>query len=236
MLGFLFQGSSKSGGESTDSGSAVNTLSSKADLAEAQLEPESPISKKASSSDHQAFDQKHLQQFQQQQLHQEMASDTSRTGTSQNQSAAGKAPMDKVLKLQCLTVNLPVLSLTISPKLGKKLVSLLLLLLFCSLSFFFLSLSPSSISSYTTAQIPTTLRKSIKFRVSLISERFSDECLTWSERNRERKREVYCSHKKKQRENLHSSYHCFSLYCWPTLVLYSILITPPNKNFMFFYP
>ncbi|XP_030957306.1 transcription factor TGA9 isoform X1 [Quercus lobata] len=88
-------GSSKSGGESTDSGSAVNTLSSKADLAEAQLEPESPISKKASSSDHQAFDQKHLQQFQQQQLHQEMASDTSRTGTSQNQSAAGKAPMDK---------------------------------------------------------------------------------------------------------------------------------------------
>ncbi|KAL4611698.1 hypothetical protein ACB092_08G144300 [Castanea dentata] len=87
-------GSSKSG-ESTDSGSAVNTLSSKADLAEAQLEPESPISKKASSSDHQAFDQKHLQQFQQQQLHQEMASDTSRTGTSQNQSAAGKAPIDK---------------------------------------------------------------------------------------------------------------------------------------------
>lgn len=140
LLGFLFQGSSKSGGESTDSGSAVNTLSSKADLAEAQLEPESPISKKASSSDHQAFDQKHLQQFQQQQLHQEMASDTSRTGTSQNQSAAGKAPMDKVLKLQFLTVNLPVLSLTISPKLGKKLVSLLLLLLFCSL-FHSLSLS-----------------------------------------------------------------------------------------------
>lgn len=145
LLGFLFQGSSKSGGESTDSGSAVNTLSSKADLAEAQLEPESPISKKASSSDHQAFDQKHLQQFQQ-----EMASDTSRTGTSQNQSAAGKAPMDKVLKLQCLTVNLPVLSLTISPKLGKKLVSLLLLLLFCSLFFLSLSLSLEHIFIYNS--------------------------------------------------------------------------------------
>jgi hypothetical protein len=154
----------------------VNTLSSKADLGEAQLEPESPIStKKASSSDHQAFDQKHLQlqHQQQQQIHQEMASDTSRTTgpSSQNQSA-GKAPLEKVLKLQCLTVNLPVLSLfSISPKLGKKLVSFLLLLLFL---FCCLSLSLSSISSYTTAQIPTTLRKSIKFRVSLISERFSD--------------------------------------------------------------
>ncbi|GMY15819.1 transcription factor TGA9 isoform X1 [Fagus crenata] len=93
------RGSSKSGGESTDSGSAVNTLSSKADLGEAQLEPESPIStKKASSSDHQAFDQKHLQlqHQQQQQIHQEMASDTSRTTgpSSQNQSA-GKAPLEK---------------------------------------------------------------------------------------------------------------------------------------------
>ena len=120
----------------------MNTLSSKADLGEAQLEPESPIStKKASSSDHQAFDQKHLQlqHQQQQQIHQEMASDTSRTTgpSSQNQSA-GKAPLEKVLKLQCLTVNLPVLSLfSISPKLGKKLVSFLLLLLFlfCCLSF-----------------------------------------------------------------------------------------------------
>ncbi|WCJ41819.1 bZIP transcription factor family protein [Euphorbia peplus] len=61
------RGSSKSGEESTDSGSAVNTLSSKAD---GQLDPESesPMSKKASSSDHnphhhqnQVFDQKHLQ-------------------------------------------------------------------------------------------------------------------------------------------------------------------------------
>lgn len=79
-------GSSKSGGESTDSGSAVNTFSSKGD--QAQLEPESPISKKASSSDHQAFDQKHLQ-LQQQQIHQEMA-----TGPAHNQSSV-KAPQEK---------------------------------------------------------------------------------------------------------------------------------------------
>ncbi|CAK9177669.1 unnamed protein product [Ilex paraguariensis] len=51
-------GSSKSGGESTDSGSAANTLSSQV---EAHLEPESPISRKA-SSDHQALDQKHFHQ------------------------------------------------------------------------------------------------------------------------------------------------------------------------------
>ena len=78
----------------------MNTLSSKT---ENQLEPESPISKKASSSDHQAFDQKplqHQQHLQQQQLQQlEMASDATRTGTSQNQSAA-KPPQEKVLKLQ----------------------------------------------------------------------------------------------------------------------------------------
>ncbi|KAL2328468.1 hypothetical protein Fmac_021895 [Flemingia macrophylla] len=72
-------GSSKSGGESTDSGSGVNTLSSKTEL---QFETESPISIKASSSDHhQAFDQ-------QQQQEQETATDASRKGTSQNQSAA----------------------------------------------------------------------------------------------------------------------------------------------------
>ncbi|KDP33129.1 hypothetical protein JCGZ_13576 [Jatropha curcas] len=85
-------GSSKSGGESTDSGSAVNTLSSKA---EAQLDPESPVSKKASSSDHQAFDQKHLQ-FQQQQI--EMASDTSRTGggpPSELNPSSAKPPQEK---------------------------------------------------------------------------------------------------------------------------------------------
>ncbi|KAF2300807.1 hypothetical protein GH714_015965 [Hevea brasiliensis] len=83
----LEHGSSKSGGESTDSGSAVNTLSSKA---EAQLDPDSPISKKASSSDHhQAFDHKHLQ-LQQHQQQMEMTSDTSRIGAPSelNQSPA----------------------------------------------------------------------------------------------------------------------------------------------------
>ncbi|XWS73913.1 hypothetical protein CRYUN_Cryun02cG0169900 [Craigia yunnanensis] len=91
------RGSSKSGGESTDSISAANTLSSKT---ENQLEPESPISKMASSSNHQAFDpnplqhQRHLQQHQQQQQQLEMAGYTSRKGTSQNQSAA-KPPQEK---------------------------------------------------------------------------------------------------------------------------------------------
>ncbi|VVA29475.1 PREDICTED: mRNAion factor [Prunus dulcis] len=88
------RGSSKSGGESTDSGSQVNTLTSKGEGG--QLEPESPISKKASSSDHQqTFDQKHLQFQQQQQLQaQDMAiNDSSRggavgVGASQSQSAA----------------------------------------------------------------------------------------------------------------------------------------------------
>lgn len=77
------RGSSKSGGESTDS------LSSKA---ETQLEAESPSSKKA-SSDQQTFDQTHLQPLPgQQQL--EMASDNIRTGPSQNQSVA-KQPLEK---------------------------------------------------------------------------------------------------------------------------------------------
>ncbi|BAT90418.1 Transcription factor [Vigna angularis] len=76
------RGGSKSGGESTDSGSGVNTLSSKNEL---QFETESPISIKASSSDHQqAFDQ--LQQQQQQ----ETATDGSRAGTSQTQSQQEK--------------------------------------------------------------------------------------------------------------------------------------------------
>ncbi|KAJ9177931.1 hypothetical protein P3X46_009859 [Hevea brasiliensis] len=86
------RGSSKSGGESSDSGSAVNTLSSKA---EAQLDPESPISKKASSSDHQSFDQKHLQ-LQQHQQQIEMASDTSRTGgPSELNTSPAKPPQEK---------------------------------------------------------------------------------------------------------------------------------------------
>lgn len=125
---FLLQGSSKSGGESTDSGSAVNTLSSKA---EAQFELESPITRKASSSDQQAFDQQHIQiqQQQQQQLHQEMSNDISRTEPSQNQSTV-KASQEKVLKLLSLTVNLAVLSFSHIPKLWKKDAPLLLLLLF----------------------------------------------------------------------------------------------------------
>lgn len=86
-------GSSRSGGESTDSGSAVNTLSSKAGV---QFEPESPISRKASSDQQQqAFDQKHLQiipQQQQEQQQGEMASDSPRSGPSQTQPAAKSTP------------------------------------------------------------------------------------------------------------------------------------------------
>ncbi|KAF9598758.1 hypothetical protein IFM89_031426 [Coptis chinensis] len=67
-------GSSKSG-ESTDSGSAQNTISYKAD--DAQLEPESPSSKKTSNE--------HLDQKQQQQQLIKMASDVSRTGPLPNQ-------------------------------------------------------------------------------------------------------------------------------------------------------
>ncbi|XP_010271664.1 PREDICTED: transcription factor TGA2.2-like [Nelumbo nucifera] len=70
------RGSSRSG-ESTDSGSAQNTFSFQTD---SQLEPESPLSEKASN---QAIDQKPLQQH-----HQiEMANDTSKTGASPIQQA-----------------------------------------------------------------------------------------------------------------------------------------------------
>ncbi|KAI8023535.1 5'-adenylylsulfate reductase-like 4 [Camellia lanceoleosa] len=87
-------GSSKAGGEtSTDSGSAVNTLPSKV---EAHLEPESPMSRKA-SSDHQSFDPRNAQMPQQQQQQQqqqqlEMASDGPRTGLSESQQAAKHTP------------------------------------------------------------------------------------------------------------------------------------------------
>ncbi|XP_054817195.1 transcription factor TGA9-like isoform X2 [Prosopis cineraria] len=75
---------SKSGGESTDSGSGLNTISSKT---EAQFESESPLSKKASCTDYQALEQQQKQQLQQ--LEQEMAIDASRCQTqNQNQSAA----------------------------------------------------------------------------------------------------------------------------------------------------
>ncbi|KAL4302094.1 hypothetical protein GQ457_10G007790 [Hibiscus cannabinus] len=81
-------GSSKSGEESTDSGSALNTLSSRT---ENQLEAESPICRKAyssssSSSYHQAFDQHHLQQ------QQGMASHPS---TTLNQPSAAIAKLHK---------------------------------------------------------------------------------------------------------------------------------------------
>ncbi|KAF8395388.1 hypothetical protein HHK36_019334 [Tetracentron sinense] len=76
------RGCSKSGGESTDSGSALNTLSCKAD---AHLEPESPISKNASD---QVLDQELLQQQQQA----EMTCNTSRTGLLPDQAAK---PLEK---------------------------------------------------------------------------------------------------------------------------------------------
>ncbi|XP_027346074.1 transcription factor TGA9-like isoform X2 [Abrus precatorius] len=79
------RGSSKSGGESTDSGSGMNTLSSKTEL---QFETESPISIKASSSDHHHHHLQHQQQKQQQhhqlQLQQETVTDASRIGPSQS--------------------------------------------------------------------------------------------------------------------------------------------------------
>lgn len=114
---FVMQGSSKSaGGESTDSGSQVNTttLTSKGD--QTQLEPESPISKIASSSNHhhhqhQALDQNHLQfQQQQQQLQQDMAiSDTSRATTvatgAAEPSKGQSAPKPNHEKVPTLLIN-----------------------------------------------------------------------------------------------------------------------------------
>ncbi|KAI9072691.1 hypothetical protein K1719_045338 [Acacia pycnantha] len=82
-------GGSKSGGESTDSESGLNTISSKT---EAQFEPESesPMSKKAPCTDYQAFDQQQKQQLQQ--LEQDMASDASRCQTLQNQNQSPNNP------------------------------------------------------------------------------------------------------------------------------------------------
>ena len=168
------QGSSKSGGESTDSGSALNTLSSKA---EAHLEPESPISKKVSSSDHydQAFYQKHLQFQEQEQV--DMANDTSRTGgpSQQNQSPA-KSPQEKVLNTTVWLNNLsllddpPPLFLSQIPNSGKSLY------LYCSLSPYL---------QYPQAQIPTT-----RPEPSLITERFPVQMTDMkSEGERQRERE-----------------------------------------------
>ncbi|CAL0329028.1 unnamed protein product [Lupinus luteus] len=94
------RGSSKSGGESTDSGSGVNTICSSKTTEPPQFETESPISKKASSSDQhlQAFDQHHHMQQRQNQLQQQdiMPIVTSRTGpSSQNQSPAKTTTQDK---------------------------------------------------------------------------------------------------------------------------------------------
>lgn len=83
------RGSSKSGGESTDSGSAVNTLSS-SQADQGHLEPDSPMSRKPSmdqqlaSSYHHDHHNNHHQQP-------GMASDSSRTGTSQNQSTPNQS-------------------------------------------------------------------------------------------------------------------------------------------------
>ncbi|OIW05868.1 hypothetical protein TanjilG_23654 [Lupinus angustifolius] len=89
------RGSSKSGGESTDSGSGVNTFCSSKTSEPPQFDTESPISKKASSSDqhHQVFDQQR-QQNQLQQQPELMPFDASRTGPSLNQSPA-KSTQDK---------------------------------------------------------------------------------------------------------------------------------------------
>ncbi|KAJ1440685.1 hypothetical protein SESBI_01753 [Sesbania bispinosa] len=86
-------GGSKSGGESTDSGSGVNTFSSKTEL---QFETDSPISIKASSSDHQAFDQHHHLQLQQ--IQQETAIDASRTDPSSQNQPEAKSPQVKQRK------------------------------------------------------------------------------------------------------------------------------------------
>ncbi|KAF8403282.1 hypothetical protein HHK36_011384 [Tetracentron sinense] len=97
------RGGSKSG-ESTDSGCALNTHSYKAD---AELEPESPINKKASD---QVLDQ---EQQQQQQV--EMACNTSKTGVPPNQQAK---PLEKVFQLTVLHLQF-FDSFTISQKLRK---------------------------------------------------------------------------------------------------------------------
>jgi len=140
------QGGSKSGGESTDSGSGVNTLSSKTEL---QFETESPISIKASSSsDHQhAFDQ--LQQQQQ-----ETATDASRAGTSQTQSAA-KSQQEKVHEITIVcTVNL---SVSLFRTLGK-LTSLkaIIITLLLGLSLF---LSLPSFCTYLLSTDPNSPQK-----------------------------------------------------------------------------
>ncbi|CAI9768577.1 unnamed protein product [Fraxinus pennsylvanica] len=87
------RGSSKSGEESTDSGSAVHALSSRGEGS--RLEPESPVGRKASSSSdhHQVIDQMHHLQLPQQ-VDIASASNSPRTGISQPQPL-GKPTSEK---------------------------------------------------------------------------------------------------------------------------------------------
>ncbi|GAA0186479.1 DNA-binding transcription factor [Lithospermum erythrorhizon] len=79
---------SRSGEENTDSGSAMNALSSRGEA------PASPISRKAISENQAGFDQKqHLQSLLQKQL--EMASDGTRTNLSQYQATSSKSTQEK---------------------------------------------------------------------------------------------------------------------------------------------
>lgn len=144
LVDFDLQGSSKSGGESTDS------LSSKA---ETQLEAESPSSKKA-SSDQQTFDQTHLQPLPgQQQL--EMASDNIRTGLSQNQSVA-KQPLEKVLSFGTLLILVLLFFTAHLPRTQDKRWHLLLLLYDNN----YLSLLPLLISHLLSALLFTHKNRS----------------------------------------------------------------------------
>ncbi|KAL2545941.1 transcription factor TGA2 [Forsythia ovata] len=90
------RGSSKSGEESTDSRSAVHTLSSRGEGS--RLEPESPVGRNTdSSSDHRVIDQmRHLQLPQQ--IDMASRSDSPRTGMSQAQLVA-KPTSEKVFTL-----------------------------------------------------------------------------------------------------------------------------------------
>ncbi|KAL3530398.1 hypothetical protein ACH5RR_009720 [Cinchona calisaya] len=83
-------GSSKSGEESTDSGSAVNTLSNR-------LEPQSPISSRKTSSDPQGLliEHKHLQLPNPQQQQLEMANDGTGADMPQAPPAAAKPTTEK---------------------------------------------------------------------------------------------------------------------------------------------
>lgn len=98
MTYFFMQGGSKSGGESTDSGSGVNTISSKSEP-QFEFEPDSPISntnKKASSAS------SDLHHHNQKQLQQEMASGEGgaiRTGPSSQNQPPAKSSQEKVTYL-----------------------------------------------------------------------------------------------------------------------------------------